>query len=351
MSQLTNLLVQLAIGQESFTTKEAKAYIRDFLKKEYSQQYVIRVLNQLIEKGVFVKSGSTRGSRYFLASKKQKVLTSFSKTYTNKDLEEHLVFEEVKKSYVNYDLLAENVQSIFYYAFSEMMNNAIEHSYANTIKVAVEESENDLLFTIHDQGIGVFRSVKEKKHLENELAAIQDLLKGKTTTQPLAHSGEGIFFTSKVADIFTLESFDYKLQIDNIISDIFLHQTKREVLGTKVSFHLSKNTSKHLSDIFKQFQTDPEYGPFDKTQVTVRLYSYGTIHISRSQARRLLHGLEKFNHVILDFEEVPGIGQAFADEIFRVFQNKYPDIVLEPIHMVPAVEFMVNRVRNRVQDT
>ena len=70
----------------------------------------------------------------------------------------------------------------------------------------------------------------------------------------------------------------------------------------------------------------------------------GTIYISRSQARRILVGLEKFESIILDFTRVPTVGQAFADEIFRVFKNKYPKKKIIAINTNEAVKFMINRV-------
>jgi hypothetical protein len=38
--------------------------------------------------------------------------------------------------------------------------------------------------------------------------------------------------------------------------------------------------------------------------------------------------VELFKTVIFDFDGVPTIGQAFADEIFRVFANAHPQIML-----------------------
>jgi hypothetical protein len=70
----------------------------------------------------------------------------------------------------------------------------------------------------------------------------------------------------------------------------------------------------------------------------------GTIHISRSQARRVLTGLEKFKYVILDFDKVPMIGQGFADEIFRVYKIKHPEIKIKAINTNDAVSFMIGRV-------
>jgi hypothetical protein len=180
--------------------------------------------------------------------------------------------------------------------------------------------------------------------LGSEFEAMQDLLKGKTTTAPKAHSGEGIFFTSKVADLFTLDSYGFEMTVDNLKEDVFIGESKKTLQGTKVVFSLVLNTKKHLINIFKKYQTEKDNYAFDKTEVQIKLYTMGTVHISRSQARRILSGLDKFKLVILDFDKVPMVGQAFADEIFRVFFNKHPDIKIVPINMNEAIAFMIGRV-------
>jgi len=164
------------------------------------------------------------------------------------------------------------------------------------------------------------------------------------TTAPRAHSGEGIFFTSKTADKFVLESFGFRMIVDNLIGDVFFERTKRSKRGTKVLFSILLNSKKHLNDIFRSFQSDPKSFAFDKTEIQVKLFSVGTVHVSRSQARRILSGLDKFKVIILDFDRVPTVGQAFADEIFRVFRNRHPEIKVKPLNMNEAVEFMVRRV-------
>jgi hypothetical protein len=224
-----------------------------------------------------------------------------------------------------------------------MLNNAIEHSVSQNITVEVGENQGNLVFQVDDFGIGVFRNIMKKKKLNSELEAIQDLLKGKTTTMPKLHSGEGIFFTSKVADVFILESFGYKMTVDNRINDIFVEEVRTKKRGTKVSFVIAMASKKHLSDVFKKYQTDPAELTFDKTEIQIRLYTMGTIHISRSQARRVMTGLEKFNVITLDFDRVPTVGQAFVDEIFRVFKNRHPHIKIIPLNMNETVKFMVER--------
>jgi len=48
---------------------------------------------------------------------------------------------------------------------------------------------------------------------------------------------------------------------------------------------------------------------------------------------------------LLDFSGVEMIGQAFADQIFRVFRNEHPDINLVRINTNDDVEKMIQRVR------
>lgn len=329
----------------SAALKEEEIRTKDIARRfGISRQYAQRILRELVQQGLLMKIGSTRAACYVLPKYAGRVTWRFSKRFKNQNLAEHTVLEDVEGRAQFRQLLPENLRSIFEYAFSEMLNNAIEHSKSENIEVDVEKRGDHLVFWINDFGIGVFRNVMQKRHLKNELEAIQDLLKGKTTTLPQAHSGEGIFFTSKVADIFSLESFGQKLIIDNLLKDTFIEEAKPSKRGTKVFFQISCNSQKHLNDIFKEYQTDPsEYG-FDKTEIQIKLYTLGTVHVSRSQARRVLSGLEKFRSIILDFDQVPTIGQAFADEIFRVFKNKHPDIQMTPANMNDTVRFWVERV-------
>src|SRR3546814_7509415 len=97
----------------------------------------------------------------------------------------------------------------------------------------------------------MFRNVMKQRGIDSELEARQDLLKGKTTTVPKAHSGEGIFFTSKVADEFILESFGYVLRVDNRIDDVFIERGSAK-RGTRVSFLISERSTRRLDQVFKQ---------------------------------------------------------------------------------------------------
>src|SRR5262249_11163117 len=84
---------------------------------------------------------------------------------------------------------------IMRYAFTEMLNNAIDHSSGAQVQVQWSDGPNDFVFVIRDDGEGIFSHVRDALALEDHFAAIQELHKGKTTTNPREHTGEGIFFT------------------------------------------------------------------------------------------------------------------------------------------------------------
>ena len=94
-----------------------------------------------------------------------------------------------------------------------------------------------------------------------------------------------------------------------------------------------------------RFSSGDDYG-FNKTVVPVNLAQCGNeALISRSQAKRLLARVELFKTVLFDFRGVKEIGQAFADEIFRVFANHHPEIELLPLHANAEVVQMIQRAK------
>ncbi|MGB8816177.1 MAG: DUF4325 domain-containing protein [Minisyncoccia bacterium] len=324
-------------------------------KLGFSRQYVSLIISMLVTEKSVIKFGGTNGAFYvsFSYAKEHPEVfpSSFKKTYKNISLEEHNVLTEIEEKFPQLIDSSENVKSIFAFAFSEMFNNAIEHSQTKTISIEIAMRNKKLSFVVLDSGVGVFRNIMKKKGLNSEIEAIQDLLKGKTTTMPKSHSGEGIFFTSKSADVFILDSFGKQLTVNTKTEGVSINNTSIIKRGTKVIFEIDVNSDKHLNQVFKKYTNltnESDYG-FDKTEIRVKLYTMGGVHISRSQARRILSGLEKFKIILLDFENVPVVGQAFADEIYRVFQYKYPDIKIEEENMSAGVRFMIERAKNEAK--
>jgi anti-sigma regulatory factor (Ser/Thr protein kinase) len=312
--------------------------------KQYSRQYISKKVQEMVRAGDIVKSGIGINTCYAHKNNRALFEKVFERKYRNKHLSEEKILEQIRQESFFRDGLNENLRSILEYALSEMINNAIEHSQSKSIKVKVIREDNKTSFFVIDYGIGVFQNVMKKLKLESEYDAINEILKGKTTTQPQAHSGEGIFFTSKISDKFWINSKGFKLIIDNVVNDVFVENPKERFKGSEIYFEIKTDSTKHLSDIFMEYQSKPDTYAFDKTKITIKLYTLGTIYMSRSQARRILSNLDSFNYIVLDFKNVPTIGQAFADEIFRVYKDKRPEVIIEAVNTNPNIDFMINRV-------
>lgn len=317
----------------------------------YSRTYINRFFRELREEGVLTLIGKANRARYIRATETRvtsaiKNIKNVRKALINKDLSEDEVFSDIKRRTGIFCGLTENVSSIVEYAFCEMLNNAIEHSSSDRITIKMERLPQSVRFEVRDYGIGIYRNIREKFQLDSDIDAIQDLTKGKLTTDPASHSGEGIFFTSKAGNILLVQSSRTKLIFDNLINDIFVRNVKNTE-GTRITFSISTDSTRELDAVFNRY-TDSHYR-FSTTEVFINLYETETNYLSRSQARRLLTGLEKYKTVILNFKGVSTVGQAFADEVFRVWQNKYPDISIVSNNTVENVSFMINRALSQNQ--
>jgi hypothetical protein len=301
----------------------------------------------MVKDGALIKSGFTRGAFYAHAKHATELLLRVRKRLRNVSLREDEVWDTIKGDATFLGRLRRNVEQIISYGFQEMLNNAIEHSGSEAVELEVFKAGDAVSFIVEDFGVGVFRNVMKQRGLDSELEAMQDLLKGKTTTAPEAHSGEGIFFTSKLADLYTLTSFGYELRVDNRIDDVFFGRGSGK-RGTRVTFLISERSSKQRDQFFKRYATLPAEPAFDKTEVRIKLFARGTEYLSRSEARRLLVGLDRFKLIVLDFAGVETVGQAFVDEVFRVFRRDHPKITLTPVNTNEIVQFMIDRVRKGV---
>jgi anti-sigma regulatory factor (Ser/Thr protein kinase) len=226
------------------------------------------------------------------------------------------------------------------YAFTEMLNNAIDHSDSNTVTITWWVTTDQWSFEIRDYGVGAYPKLREGLHLASDFEAVQELSKGRRTTDRTRHTGEGIFFTSKAVDIFRLTSSGIRWTVDNLRRDVALG-VALEASGTSVICQLDPQTNRSLADVFREFTSDHA---FVRTRPVVKLFAIGTSFVSRSEARRLLDGLDgDFDTVEVDFTGVADVGQGFVDELLRVWPTAHPGHAVIPINMNTAVDFMIQR--------
>lgn len=326
--------------------KKGEIRTKDVVKKTgLSRAYVQRVLGEMVKEGILALVGRANQARYVPASLKKAeraraAILSTRRILKNQNLSEDRVLDDLKQSTGIFLNTPQNVSEILDYAFTEMLNNAIEHSGSEKIEIRVKRTKEDIRFEIIDRGVGIYKHIMAKRGLSSELEAIQDLLKGKQTTAPNKHTGEGIFFTSRVVSILTIHSSGKRLVFDNKIGDIFIRKAASRK-GTKVTCEVMLSSGERLSHVFRKYAG--RAFAFDATEINVKLYQIDTAFISRSQARRVLAGLEKFKIITLDFSGVETAGQGFADEIFRVWKKKHPDIDVRYKNANENIEFMIKR--------
>ena len=301
-----------------------------------SRQVANGYLQALVREGFIEAEGTTRARVYRI-----KTLAEAERRYAREGLQEDLVWRELISPLVAE--LASNVRDIWHYASTEMINNAIDHSGAADVQVAVRKNALYTEVLVADKGEGIFLKIQRALGLHDGREAILELAKGKLTTAPQQHSGEGIFFTSRVMDVFEIESHLLRFSHAPRAADQIAEQ-KVDTPGTRVRLRLDNDSPRQLNAVFEAF-TDSEEYTFDKTVVPLRLAQHeGEKLVSRSQAKRVAHRFERFKRVELDFTGVEEIGQAFADEMFRVFAAAHPGIRVTPINTSPAVAQMIRRV-------
>ena len=298
---------------------------------------VHRHLKNLIKQGDILKSGKTRNIRYTLKSSMDRELSY----KINSQLSEFLIlktdFEDI------FCTFKENIYDICIYGFTEIVNNAIDHSHGSNLTITTHCDKKKLVITIQDDGVGIFQNILDYFKLNSILDSVLQLSKGKMTTDPSRHSGEGIFFTSRAFDVFEIYANQLHYFRDNRENDWAFESLAEPTIGSTIRMSIHDTASTNLVMLFKQYQ-DPEDLSFNRTDIRVQLSQFGHEPlISRSQAKRITVGLEKFNHITLDFSGVRLVGQGFVDEMFCLFQAAHPHITIDYIHATPDVTFMIKR--------
>lgn len=290
----------------------------------------------LVKDGFLAASGSTKARVYQLGLRR-----FHDGLFDLKGLEESEVYSHNFGEIFNG--LPKEVANICHYGFTEILNNAIDHSEGAQVYIRVERTPEFVSIAIIDDGEGIFNHIARLLNLHDPRESILELSKGKLTTDPSNHSGQGIFFSSRAFDEFFIFSGDLVFSHQDGSSLDFLHHREKSHKGTRVLMKIALDSRKTLRSVFDSYSgTEEEDYAFNKTVVPVKLALYeGGQLISRSQAKRILNRVDRFKTVLLDFKGVESIGQAFADEVFRVFAKQNPQITIHSINESLEVKKMI----------
>jgi anti-sigma regulatory factor (Ser/Thr protein kinase) len=303
-----------------------------------SRQAAYWWLTRLSADGTLIHEGNRRSSRYRMNARR-------TTTYGLHGLTEHEVWgnERIALRQFEPDIEAlPQLRQVLNFAFTEMANNAIDHSQGTELHVRWYLGETVIAFEIEDDGIGAFESLRESRDLKDDFEAVGELSKGKQTVNPVRHSGLGIFLTSRLVDRFVLAANSLTWTVDNDIGDSAVGRLDRPRQGTLVRCDIRYLTTKALPEVMEAHQ-DPVTQRLNKTSIRVELFRQGDF-VSRTEAKLIGARLEGFEVIELDFSSITQIGQGFADELFRVWAHEHPSSRLVPVNANPAVRAAIAAV-------
>jgi anti-sigma regulatory factor (Ser/Thr protein kinase) len=299
-------------------------------------------LVKMAARGEIVQEGASRSTRY-------RRLASSEHIYEISDLDENEVCGNEKRvvSKLNPEILEiRNVVQILNFAFTEMVNNAIDHSRGTNVIVRWFLEPDRIAFEVEDNGVGAFATIREERNLADDFEALGELSKGKQTTDPDRHSGLGIFFTSRMVNRFVLSAGRISWVVDNEIDDVAWGWLDEPRIGTLVRCEIRFDTTIAPRDVYAEL-SNPATGRYDKTTIHVDLFKeHGGSFVSRTEAKAIGTHLEGFNEIELDFSGISEIGQGFADQLFRVWTRENPSSRLVPINANPAILAMITAMRS-----
>ena len=310
-----------------------------------TRQSINRYFNRLEEEGLIEGSGNTTARRYALKA----ISATADRVEIVPGLQENDVWTKFVEPFAKD--VPKNIKDICYYGFSEMVNNVIDHSQAKYAIISYSQTYTSIEIVVLDHGVGIFEKIQKDFNLSDQRTALLELAKGKLTSDEKRHSGEGIFFTSRMFDEFALRSgnlFYRKRRQDDWGWLIETEDIVQHFQGTVVTLKIATDADWDIQQVFEKFTIKDDAISFVKTHVPIFLGKYGSEQlVSRSQAKRILARFDRFQEVLLDFTGVPIIGQPFADEIFRVFQNQHPEIAIVAISTTPEVSRMIAHVKGQ----
>lgn len=247
---------------------------------------------------------------------------------------------------------------IVQHAFTELLNNAAEHSGGTAVTVSLRQTPLQVQLLVSDNGRGLFdRIAADFPALDEPAVAMLELAKGKLTSAPQRHCGRGLHFTARLADVFQIHANASAFQCQPLFdrgwtaTRAVAASDGRPRPGTSVFFSVAVDTPRRLDAVLAEASEDAAGLAFDRTRVPLALLTAPGVGLaSRADARRASARLAAFARAELDFTGVPHIGHAFADELLRVIPGEQAERgeavpTLVPVNAAPAVAAMLSAAR------
>jgi anti-sigma regulatory factor (Ser/Thr protein kinase) len=241
--------------------------------------------------------------------------------------------------------LPPEVRRMAQHAFTELLNNAVDHSGGTAVTVSMRQTPLQVQLLISDDGCGVFDRISQSFGIDEPTVAMLELSKGKLTSLPARHSGHGLFFTSRLADVFDIHANAASFQCRSWERRAWRAGRPVSRSGSSIYLAIQLDTPRTLDAVMRAHSADEAGYGFERTRVPLHLIGSADVALaSRADAKRVAARLPEFRRAEIDFEGIREIGHGFADELFRVFRREHPALDLVPVGMNPRVAAMVASV-------
>ena len=296
------------------------------------------LLKKLVASQWLVAEGTPRRPLYRPGALRQVV-----RRYTLAGLQEDLPWRHDFAPF--FDPPAE-VRRMAQHAFTELLNNAIDHSGGRAATVSMRQTPLHLQLLVSDDGCGIFERIAQSFEIRDPQLAMLELSKGKLTSQPKRHSGHGLFFSSRLADVFDLHANQAAFQQRSWEPQQWRSSRPLAHAGTSIYLAIALDTPRTLDAVLRSHSAQQAGYAFEHTVVPLHLIGSGELALaSRADAKRVASRLAQFRRAEIDFSGISEVGHGFADELFRVFSRQHPALELVPISMAPRVAAMVHSVQ------
>ncbi len=283
-------------------------------------------------------AGRGRATRYTPGALRQ-----VAQRYPLATLQEDLPW---RQDFAPYFDLPPEVQRLLRHAFTELLNNAVDHSGGQTVMVSVRQTPVQVQLLVSDDGCGIFERIAQGFGIPEPSLALLELSKGKLTSDPGGHCGHGLYVTARLADVLCLHANGAGFQRRAWDAQPWRDSHAAVQRGTSVYVAIALDTPRRLEQVLGGYALLPGAYAFERTEVPLQLLAQGQGLASRAEARRALARLDQFRRAEINFAGVRDVGQGFADEMFRVYRQRHPGVELVPLGMNPQVAAMVDAVRN-----
>ncbi|MFN5049583.1 STAS-like domain-containing protein [Roseateles sp.] len=295
-------------------------------------------LRRLVDAQWLRREGSSRRPVYHPGALRQ-----VARSYTLHGLQEDLPWQ---RDFAPHFELPRHVARMVQHGFTELLNNAIDHSGGSSATVSLRQTPSHVQLLVSDDGCGVFDKICTRFEISDAQHAMLELSKGRLTSQPEAHTGRGLFFSAQLADVFDIHANNTAFQRRAWEASGWQRGRALPRQGSSIYMAIALDTTRSLEQVMADWSRAGDGIEFDHTRVCLRLLAGpGQALDSRAQARRVAARLPDFKRVEISFEGVEDVGHGFTDELFRVFARARPEVELVPTHMTPRIAALVASAR------